>query len=185
MKREELLMRLAMELSEWPTLLSELSFPMCTGWQTLMDEGHSRPLEVAVWSAAGGKITKAEWLAERDRLIAKPSWKDAPAWAMWLAQEARDGRWVWFGRRPEPIDAPQVWDVSCQIAFATQGTIPAGHDWRQTLEERPGEPLITCPAPRDLVTDQLIKRCDELEEDKAALADENQRLRRALADLAG
>jgi len=30
----------------------------------------------------------------------KPSWKDAPEWANWLAMDD-DGEWVWFYDKPE------------------------------------------------------------------------------------
>ena len=30
----------------------------------------------------------------------KPSWKDAPEWAQWLAMD-KAGNWFWFQREPE------------------------------------------------------------------------------------
>jgi len=32
-----------------------------------------------------------------------PSWKDAPDWANWLAQDS-DGEWFWFEDKPTPAN---------------------------------------------------------------------------------
>jgi hypothetical protein len=32
----------------------------------------------------------------------KPSWKDAPEWANWLAMD-RDGTWYWYQNRPNKV----------------------------------------------------------------------------------
>lgn len=61
----------------------------------------------------------------------KPSWKDAPEWAKYLAMD-EDGTWTWFEEKPEIFThASQygswVSDKRWQIARV----------WQETLEQRP------------------------------------------------
>lgn len=71
----------------------------------------------------------------RDELLTKPLWGDAPEWAEWLAQD-RDGSWCWYEQPPRRyVDS---WSLGgCHAKFARKGAVPEGHDWRQTLEQRP------------------------------------------------
>lgn len=77
-----------------------------------------------------------EYQLRRAELVNKPSWDDAPEWAQWLAQDA-DGEWRAFKNFPKT--GPDHWFSSERISKGkmSKGTIPAGHDWRQTLEARP------------------------------------------------
>ena len=77
------------------------------------------------------KIDKAQWLARRAELQNKPSWKDAPEWAEWLAQD-EDGEWKWLAGLPgKYVDG---W-TAVKIKGHCKG-IALG-DWRDTLEKRP------------------------------------------------
>ena len=79
------------------------------------------------------RIEKSEWLARRAELQNKPSWKDAPEWAEWLAQD-EDGEWKWLAGLPgKYVDG---W-TAVKIKGCCKG-IALG-DWRDTLERRPEE----------------------------------------------
>jgi hypothetical protein len=62
----------------------------------------------------------------------KPEWKDAPAWARWLAMDDT-GSWVWFEKKPIIKDGRKFWETEekymCKFA-----DFP---NWKQSLEERP------------------------------------------------
>jgi hypothetical protein len=114
-----------------------------------------------------------EYQLRRTELINKPSWDDAPEWAEWLAQDG-GGEWCFYPEKPEQSgtmwinDEPKngIWvDVHCT------GRIPAGQDWRETLEPRP-EPksdIKTCRhcdiefrRPNvDGIPDDRCTRCDD------------------------
>lgn len=172
MNRDELLTRLAMELAEWPTSHQHIK-PQGNGWR-----GYNN---YAFPDSDG--ISRQEWLAERERLINKPSWDDAPEWADKLLQQDF-GDWYWFvGNAQMRSDG---WNIfgGCW-AHASKGAIPAGHDWRETLEGRPVEipadvetvgQLLDFLAgtdsdtrtnsPADMVKRQLIERCDKAEAER-------------------
>ena len=76
-------------------------------------------------------ITIDQWLARRAELQNKPSWKDAPEWGEWLAQD-EDGEWKWLAGLPRKyVDG---W-TAVKIKGCCKG-IALG-DWRDTLEKRP------------------------------------------------
>lgn len=91
------------------------------------------------------RIEKSEWLARRAELQNKPSWKDAPEWAEWLAQD-EDGEWKWLAGLPGKY-------VDCWTAVKIKGCCKgiALGDWWDTLEKRPA----------DLSSAAVIKRLDE------------------------
>ena len=63
----------------------------------------------------------------------KPSWKDAPPWANWLAQD-EDGEWTWFEEKPVIKRAMDHWNSdSGKYVMA----IISENNWRKTLERRP------------------------------------------------
>lgn len=71
----------------------------------------------------------------------KPDWKDAPDWAMWLAQD-NDGRWFWWGEKPvvtgghEDFWMPE--DPNPDAKFCRSGKDGKPPiDWTKTLEPRP------------------------------------------------
>ena len=83
------------------------------------------------------KIDKAQWLARRAELQNKPSWKDAPEWAEWLAQD-EDGEWKWLAGLPGKY-------VDCWTAVKIKGHCKglALGDWWDTLEKRPEQVAFT------------------------------------------
>ena len=62
----------------------------------------------------------------------KPSWKDAPEWAMWLAQDA-DGEWCWCENKPSAV----VWYWYPDGHFSSACESKPNPNWRNTLEARP------------------------------------------------
>ena len=63
----------------------------------------------------------------------KPSWDDAPAWAMWLAMD-ECGRWSWFETPPKAIELGirGIWgDVRGRVLDCSFS------NWLRTLEKRP------------------------------------------------
>nr|WP_299241483.1 hypothetical protein [uncultured Halomonas sp.] len=190
-----MLTKLAMQLAEWP-VGTALDWPdyVAEGWLQV------RSMLVPSGDETDACITKQNWLAERKRLINKPSWKDAPEWATHLMQ-ASCSYWYWVANPGERFERVGTWGAD-RSARAGKGAIPAGHDWRQTLERRPdnqpdakrdceqrlaGARLsddLRHVTPADLVNRQLLQRCEELEEANAALVDENLQLRRLMGNYA-
>lgn len=73
--------------------------------------------------------------------MSKPLWKDAPTWAMWLAQD-HDGIWFWWLDKPivtgghEDFWMPKIPNINIKFERAgMRGATPA--DWTATLEHRP------------------------------------------------
>ena len=62
----------------------------------------------------------------------KPHWADAPAWAMWLAQDA-DGEWNWCENCPEA--GSSCWYPDGNFSPACESK--PNPNWRNTLEARP------------------------------------------------
>ncbi len=139
MNRQELLTKLAMELAQWPEYpaLANPDGMKIRGWRW---EPLGLPTEWMVVEHGGfrsdcGVITRADYLAERERLINKPSWGDAPKWASHLIQDP-SGTWYWARNIHSLLGGMGSWE-SDKAARAATGHIPAGHDWRETLELRP------------------------------------------------
>lgn len=119
MTKQELLTKLAMECATWKEAAG------------------------VAWSGIAGpdllaNITKQDWLAERERLLNKPDWARAPKWATHLALDESLAQWRWHFKEPillkdwaEWVDSTRSTHASCAI------DIPAGYDWKQSLEERP------------------------------------------------
>jgi len=137
MTREDLLTKLAMDLADWPSISSVPGLTMGMTWTN-----HGAWL---CWPQPKGSspISRLSWHKERERLINKPSWANAPEDAKWLAQHA-NGAWDWFtpsDRNPTRGADGESWVLPwCKDHFrksASKGAIPAGHDWRSTLERRP------------------------------------------------
>ncbi|MGL4756444.1 MAG: hypothetical protein ACRCXB_29160 [Aeromonadaceae bacterium] len=92
---------------------------------------HEHNRNCAIW------FTKSEWLARRAELQNKPSWKDAPEWAQWMAQD-EDGEWWFFSGKPKAQSVSfgdQGYGISAD--YAKKGETLG--DWRDTLEERPAD----------------------------------------------
>jgi len=65
----------------------------------------------------------------------KPSWNDAPEWAMWLAQDDT-GEWYWYSYPPEYDEG--IWIDASEDGinnFAMEG--PEPENPRNTIEYRP------------------------------------------------
>jgi hypothetical protein len=58
----------------------------------------------------------------------KPDWKDAPAWAKWLAMD-NDGTWFWYAEKPTLLSA--FWNSAAKFEFASAS------EWDNSLEARP------------------------------------------------
>lgn len=85
-----------------------------------------------------------------DEWESKPSWRDAPEWAQWLAMDA-EGKWFWYESKPyldsysvekeeqgeyELWDSLDRWSFACTEYFEEyRYRIEDG--WMDTLEERP------------------------------------------------
>ena len=63
----------------------------------------------------------------------KPDWKDAPEWAVWLAQDA-DGEWWWYQMRPHKV-FEHIWYAGGRAAAICKDQ--RSHKWENTLEARP------------------------------------------------
>lgn len=61
----------------------------------------------------------------------KPSWKNAPSTANFLAQDP-DGRWYWYSK--EPKESMDGWD-SDKSTFA--GISSPHSNWTESLEKKP------------------------------------------------
>lgn len=63
----------------------------------------------------------------------KPTWKEAPPWAQYLAQDG-DGSWFWYEFKPEPSMTNPTW--MRQKGLLLRADADPGK-WRDTLERRP------------------------------------------------
>ncbi|MFM5495476.1 hypothetical protein ACET9I_02720 [Aeromonas veronii] len=116
----------------WPEIVPGRAFAAAFAVEGLVEWLEYPPVD---WD---GCYQKHEWLARRSELQSKPSWKDAPQDASYLAQEPH-GMWTFFFDRPyEPsklsddgwrFDGFQAWCSECR------GEVLG--DWRDTLERRP------------------------------------------------
>ena len=84
------------------------------------------------------QISKQKWLARRAELQNKPSWKDAPEDASYLAQEPH-GMWTLFFDQPyEPSKLnDDGWRFNGFQAWCSECRGEVLGDWRDTLEQRP------------------------------------------------
>ena len=64
----------------------------------------------------------------------KPNWKDAPAWAMWLAQD-KSGDWYFYATEPEKRRT--YWRTATHGNRSLACFGEANQDWENTLEKRP------------------------------------------------
>lgn len=72
----------------------------------------------------------------------KPDWKDAPVWALWLAQDEY-GAWGWYERKPSACKNYGLWDIldqsdNCSRPENTNFKVKfkKNPNWRDTLEMR-------------------------------------------------
>ncbi len=77
-------------------------------------------------------FSKQQWLDERARIQNKPSWDDAPDWAMWLLQ-LETGRWhYWLN---DPNGSESIIRKLADYMISKQGEVLG--NWQDTLEKRP------------------------------------------------
>lgn len=67
----------------------------------------------------------------------KPSWKDAPEWANWLALD-EDGQWNWFERMPDRFSEFWGGDVG-RRCIAKE----SDEEWKNSLCEREYDIIIS------------------------------------------
>lgn len=94
------------------------------------------------WASGSGigngtyvRIEQEQWLARRAELQNKPSWADAPEWALSVTQRI-NGEWFWLGSTDQFM-GPSSSSGCCGEVLG---------DWRDTLELRPvdlSEPAVT------------------------------------------
>lgn len=134
MNRDNMLNHLAHTLPHWPTEYTDMTEPG-HGW-AWYDEGPDCTL---VLRKDEEEIREADYLQRRTELINRPSWEDAPEWAQWLAQD-ESGEWFWF-EAPVEMEEEGEWfekeGEDGRIDRASRGATPAGHNWRDTPEQRP------------------------------------------------
>ena len=130
---------LARNVHKWPC---DPPFGTTLHWDG-RKSGDANYISVYSEQNAGRKYTKRQWLARRAELQNKPSWKDAPEWAEWLAQDD-DGEWKWLGSNPSKyISGWTANKLSCCKKMGSYGAVMEKGtilgDWRDTLEQRPEE----------------------------------------------
>lgn len=89
-----------------------------------------------------GSLLEHEWLAERERLL-NLQWEGVPKRYKFVATHADGQRWFF-------VNPPRLWEErgSWELAYGDNYgdywedenppiAIPAGHDWKQSLETRP------------------------------------------------
>lgn len=68
----------------------------------------------------------------------KPSWKRAPEWAKYLAQDGSSGTWYWYEERPVRADGSRVWTRKSLGSRQCLAVAPDdADDWQDSLERRP------------------------------------------------
>jgi|GEM_PF-1869872 len=124
-----------------------------------------RNVDTLIWSyvlSDTGWITKAKWLARRAELQNKPSWRGAPEWAEWLAQ---DDDCVWYWHRNKPNGGEKRWVSYGESGVAQRGELLG--DWRDTLENRPSDLSEQMVMSRlQEATDNVLAAAPELMTDK-------------------
>lgn len=125
MTKQELLTRLAKECATWEESISILDNIACSYWVRGIPYG----------------ITMSDWLAERERLLNKPQWRYAPRNACALVFDDFTKQWEWCYSTPalfKMASGGETWLKTDYTLFASEAiAIPAGYDWRESLEERP------------------------------------------------
>lgn len=83
------------------------------------------------------RFTKQDWLAERERLLNKPSWDDAPSWATHLGTTGKYWHWLINACRDDRVKSYFYYVADKSQVSNKIISIPAGYDWKESLEERP------------------------------------------------
>lgn len=64
----------------------------------------------------------------------KISWKEAPDWAMYVAEDS-NGDTYWYEKEPEPDEVSLMWHAEGRSTFISGRK----YDWEDTLVKRPEE----------------------------------------------
>ena len=121
MTRDEVVTELAMKMEHKVFGVDRVTYPS-------REEVFSNSEEVFI-------IRHQEYLDRRRELINEPDDADAPEWARFKAQDA-GGDWYWYEFEPGRTENSH-WHkkrTAERDQFATNGKIPAGHEWRETLK---------------------------------------------------
>ena len=133
MNRDELLDKLAMEVERWPQNHGEtrdVVLPNPYFWEPGVITGR---MLINSDGRDHGLIGFEHLADRRAELINEPDDTDAPEWARWKAQDDQ-GFWVFYEH--EPYARQLGWAPSVgKFMPASEGKIPAGHDWQKTLRE--------------------------------------------------
>lgn len=100
----------------------------------MKDQDENRSVSVFAYHSFYSKFSRDQWLARRAELQNKPSWKDVPEWAEWLAQD-EDGRW--FSYADKPSFGRASWCIEGTGDNELVGSGELLGDWRDTIEKRP------------------------------------------------
>lgn len=95
------------------------------------------------------------------RITGMPEWSEAPEWAQWLAQDL-NGHWYWYSH--ELHKEMTTWDGDYINHRHTDAPMTVLGDWRDTLKERPIDPLDSHPN-SELDADQYTVGGDTVEGD--------------------
>lgn len=116
MNKQELLTKLAIE---------------CESWQETQ-----RPSSELRFLIEAFQISQKDWLAERKRLLNKPSWDNAPDVATHLAMDSDGCHFFYNGIPNRQYMAWHIGNGKFGWAASIAIAVPAGYDWRDSLEER-------------------------------------------------
>lgn len=134
MNLDELLDDLAMELGEWPSVMTIKK--EYEGWDWANGDHHPHLIS----HDKKRILTRDNWLQRRAELINCPPDSEAPSWARWRMQ-GPTGQWHWaWATKPSAIRFYSTdfegWKVEPDCSEpARKGAIPNGHRWQDTLTE--------------------------------------------------
>ena len=82
-------------------------------------------------------FTRSDYYAERERLLNAPDWKKASPIDQFRAMDS-DGQWFFYNSQPALRDEGGKWlRLGYYSSSSAAYAVPAGYDWRESLEKRP------------------------------------------------
>lgn len=110
---------------------------------SVLTRNHDYWLWLTKESCKDAFLTKDQWLARRAELQNKPSWNDAPEWAVALAQDSalEDGLGAWWWYEIEPTTCNRTWNNQGHAYPSILRGEVLG-EWRDTLEKRPEKTIV-------------------------------------------
>jgi len=82
-----------------------------------------------------GMLAAAPNRSAESQGLPKPSWKDAPEWALWLAMD-QDGCWWWYRHKPKRFEG-EWWPREPSFGGVDFSRVDFIEGWEDTLEKRP------------------------------------------------